>query len=186
MPSTLVLLGRFGRPHGVRGEVRLQSFTGDPLGIARYSPLSSADGARLFKLTMVKPAKDMLIARVAGVDSRKVAEALNGVELFAPREKIPAPTEDDEFLMADLVGCEAVLPDGAPFGTVIDVPNYGAGDLIDIKPAAGGPSVLVPFTKACVPTIDIAARRLVIDPPAGLLEPGEPESGRPPSGQPGS
>ncbi|MGL4440725.1 MAG: ribosome maturation factor RimM, partial [Bosea sp. (in: a-proteobacteria)] len=84
MPS-LVLLGRFGRAHGVKGEVRLQSFTADPLGIARYSPLSSADGARLFKLTMVKPAKDMLIARVAGVDGREAAEALSGIELYAPR-----------------------------------------------------------------------------------------------------
>ena len=169
MPA-FILLGRFGRPHGVRGEVRLQSFTADPLGIARYSPLSSADGARAFKLTMVRPAKDMLIARVAGVDSREAAEALNGLELFAPRDKLPAAIEDDEFLMADLVGCEAVLADGTTFGVIIDVPNYGAGDLIDIKPVKGGHSVLLPFTKLCVPVIDIAARRVVIDPPAGLLD----------------
>ena len=170
MHPTLILLGRFGRPHGVRGEVRLQSFTADPLGIARYSPLCSMDAARVFKLTMVKAAKDMLIARVAGVDSREAAEALNGLELFAPRDMLPAATEDDEFLMADLVGCEATLADGTVFGVIIDVPNYGAGDLLDIKPVKGGHSVLVPFTKVCAPVIDIAARRVVIDPPAGLLD----------------
>lgn len=170
MPSTLVLLGRFGRAHGVKGEVRLQSFTADPLAIARYSPLSTADGARVFKLTAVKPAKDMLIARVAGVDGREAAEALNGTELFAPRERLPAPTEDDEFLMADLIGCTVVLADGSAFGSIVDVPNYGAGDLIDIKPASGGASVLLPFTKAFVPVVDVAARHVVIDPPAGLFD----------------
>ncbi len=170
MASTLVLLGRFGRAHGVKGEVRLQSFTAEPLAIARYSPLRSSDGARIFKLTMVKPAKDMLIAHVAGVDSREAAEALNGLELYAPRDMLPAATEDDEFLMADLVGCEVVLVDGTVFGVIIDVPNYGAGDLLDIKPAKGGPSVLMPFTKACAPVVDIPARRVVIDPPAGLLD----------------
>jgi 16S rRNA processing protein RimM len=170
VPSTLVLLARFGRAHGVKGEVRLQSFTADPLAIARYSPLTTADGARLFKLTSVKPAKDMLIARVAGVDGREAAEALSGVELFAPRDRLPKPSEDDEFLMADLIGCEAVLADGTVFGSIIDVPNYGAGDLLDIKPAKGGTSVLLPFTKACVPVVDIAARRVVIDPPAGLFD----------------
>jgi 16S rRNA processing protein RimM len=170
MPTTLVLLGRFGRAHGVKGEVRLQSFTADPLDIARYSPLSSADGARLFKLTSVKPAQDMLIARVAGIDGREAAEALSGTELYAPRDRLPVATEEDEFLMADLIGCEAVLADGTIFGTIIDVPNYGAGDLLDIKPVKGGPSVLMPFTKACAPVIDIAARRVVIDPPAGLFD----------------
>jgi 16S rRNA processing protein RimM len=112
----------------------------------------------------------MLIARVAGVDSREAAEALNGLELFAPRDMLPPATGDDEFLMADLVGCEAVLADGTVFGSIIDVPNYGAGDLLDIKPLKGGPSVLMPFTKACAPIIDIAARRVTIIPPAGLFE----------------
>ncbi|MCX7341044.1 MAG: ribosome maturation factor RimM [Hyphomicrobiales bacterium] len=170
MPATLVLLGRFGRAHGVKGEVRLQSFTADPHAIAHYNPLTTADGARLFKLTSVKPAKDMLIARVAGVEGREAAEALNGIALFAPRERLPTPTEDDEFLMADLIGCAVVLSDGSTFGTVVDVPNYGAGDLIDIKPAKGGASVLLPFTKTFVPAVDISARHVVIDPPAGLFD----------------
>jgi 16S rRNA processing protein RimM len=169
MPGPLVLLGRFGRPHGVKGEVRLQSFTAEPLAIARYGPLSSADGMRAFNLVSVKLAKDMLIARVAGVDGREAAEALSGVELFAPRERLPAPVEEDEFLMADLVGCRAVLPDGTEMGTIIDVPNYGAGDLLDIKPLQGGASVLMPFSLAFAPVVDIAGRRVVIDPPAGLF-----------------
>lgn len=170
MPPTLILLGRFGRAHGVKGEVRLQSFTADPLAIAHYGPLTTADGARRFKLTSVKPAKDMLIARIAGVDGREAAEALSGTELFAPRDRLPATTDDDEFLMADLVGCDAVLTDGTLFGSIIDVPNYGAGDLLDIRPAKGCTSVLLPFNKACAPVVDIAARRVVIDPPAGLFD----------------
>ncbi len=170
MPSTLVLLARFGRPHGVRGEVRLQSFTADPLDIARYSPLSTADGARRFTLVSVKPAKDMLIARVAGTESREAAEALNGIELYAPREQLPAATDEDEFMMADLVGCQATLADGTVMGVIIDVPNYGAGDLLDIKPAAGGPSVLMPFTKAFAPIVDIAGGKVLINPPFGLFE----------------
>ncbi len=169
MPSSLVLLGRFGRPHGVKGEVRLQSFTADPLAITGYGPFTSADGARTFRLS-ARPAGDMLIARVDGVATREAAEALNGIELFAPRERLPSPTEEDEFLMADLVGCEAVLADGTVIGAIIDVPNYGAGDLLDIRPARGGPSILMPFTRAFAPTVEIAARRVVIDPPAGLFD----------------
>lgn len=170
MSTNLVLLGRFGRPHGVKGEVRLQSYTADPLAIASYGPLSAGDGARLFTLASVKPAKDMLIARVAGVQGREAAEALNGIELFAPRDRLPPPEDEDEFLMADLVGCRAVLGDGTEMGVVIDVPNYGAGDLLDIRPLTPGPSVLMPFTRAFAPVIDIAGGRVVIDPPAGLFD----------------
>ena len=169
MPANLVLLGRFGRPHGVKGEVRLQSFTADPLAIAGYGPLASADGLRSFSLS-ARAAGDMLIARVEGVASREAAEALNGLELFAPRERLPAPAEDDEFLMEDLVGCRAERADGTLMGTVIDVPNYGAGDLLDIKRQGGGASVLMPFTRAFAPLVDIEGGRVVIDPPAGLFD----------------
>ena len=170
MPTPLVLLGRFGRAHGVKGEVRLQSFTADPLAIAGYGPLTSEDGGQVFVLAGVRPAGDMLIARVAGVDGREAAEALNGIALHAPRERLPAPTTEDEFLMADLVGCRAVLADGTEVGEIIDVPNYGAGDLLDIRPAKGGPSVLMPFTKVFAPVVDVAGRRVEIDPPAGLFD----------------
>jgi 16S rRNA processing protein RimM len=170
MPDDLILLARFGRPHGVRGEVRLQAFTADPLTIAGYNPLLTAGGARSLRLVSVRPAGDMLIARVEGVSTREQAEALNGVALFVPRERLPAPDVEDEFLLADLVGCEVRLADGAVKGTIIDVPNYGAGDLLDIRPQTGGASVLLPFTKAFVPAVDLQARRVTIAPPEGLFE----------------
>jgi 16S rRNA processing protein RimM len=177
----LVLLGEFGRAHGLRGEVRLKSFTAEPEAIAYYGPLAATDG-RGIVLTHVRPAPggepDLLIARVEGVSSREAAEALNRVHLFVPRDKLPAP-EEDEFLLADLVGLPVERADGLPLGTVTAVPNYGGGDLLEIAPAGGGPSVLLPFTKAFVPIVDVAARRLVADPPPDLFEPARPRGGRP-------
>jgi 16S rRNA processing protein RimM len=169
MPPNHILLGRFGRAHGVKGEVRLQSFTADPLAIAGYSPLLSADGAKTYALASARAAADMLIVRVEGVTTREGADMLNGVELFAPRERLPPAEDEDEFLMADLVGCRAILPDGTVLGEIVGVANYGAGDLLDIRPTAGGPSVLMPFTRAYAPRIDIAGREVAIDPPAGLF-----------------
>jgi 16S rRNA processing protein RimM len=165
----LVLLGRFGRAHGVKGEVRLQSFTADPLAIAGYGPLTDAGGAGGYVLTSVRPAAGMLIARVDGVTTREAADALNGVELFAPRERLPKAAAEDEFMLADLIGCRAVLADGTVIGDVIDVANYGAGDLLDIRPASGAGSVLMPFTMAFAPGVDLTARTITIDPPAGLF-----------------
>ncbi len=172
MSDGLILLARFGRPHGVRGEVRLQAFTADPLAIADYNPLLTAGGAATVRILAVRPAGDMLIARVEGVATREQAESLNGVELFVPRGRLPAPDDEDEFLLADLVGASVVAVDGRPIGNIIDVANYGAGDLLDIRPVTGGPSVLLPFTKAFVPAVDLAARRVTIDPPAGLFDGG--------------
>ncbi len=161
--TDLVLLARFGRAHGVKGEVRVQSFTADPLALADYNPLMAADG-RSFSLKSVRP------QGVEGVATREGAEALNGVELFVPRGRLPPPEDEDEFLMADLVGCEARLADGTLIGRIVDVANYGAGDLLDIRPAAGGASVLMPFTRAFAPAIDLGARIVTIAPPAGLFE----------------
>jgi 16S rRNA processing protein RimM len=170
--TDLVLLARFGRAHGVKGEVRVQSFTGDPLALIDYNPLLAAGGARTVTLTALRPQGDMLVARVEGVSTREAAEALNGVELFVLRGRLPPAGDEDEFLLADLIGCEAVLADGTVIGRIIDVPNYGAGDLLDIRPVSGGPSVLMPFTRAFAPSVDPGARRVVIDPPDGLF--GEP------------
>ena len=178
----LVLLGEFGRAHGLRGEVRLKSFTADPQAIASYGPLAAADGRR-FALTHVRPAPgeqpDLLIARVEGVASREAAEALNLVRLFVARRELPAPEEEDEFLLADLVGLSVETADGLPLGTVVAVPNYGGGDLLEIAPAAGGPSALLPFTKAFVPAVDLSGRRLVADPPPDLFAPARPREQRP-------
>ncbi len=161
----LVLLGRFGAPHGVRGEIRLQSFTGDPLAIATYDGLTDKGGARAFRLHSVRPqGKDMLVAQVDGVDDRNGAEALNGVELYVPRENLPAP-EEDEFYIADLVGIRAETREGEALGVIVAVRNFGAGDILEIAPAQGPEALMLPFTKAVVPIVDLPAGRVVIAPP---------------------
>lgn len=166
----LVLLGRFGAPHGVRGEVRLQSYTSDPLAIASYGVLADRSGAKSFELLSVRPqGKDMLVAKVAGVDDRKGAEALNGVELYLPREKLPAP-EESEFYIADLIGLRTESSDGTLIGHIVAVRNFGAGDVLEVAPAAGGETLMFPFTRAVVPTVDLSVGCVVIEPPAEIEE----------------
>lgn len=164
----LVLLGVIGAAHGIKGEVRIKAFTGDPLAIAEYGPLTDDTGRR-FEIAEIRPAKEVVVARLKGITSREAAESLNGVNLFVARDKIPAPEDEDEFLQADLIGCSVVGPDGAVLGTVTTVANYGAGDLLDIL-LPDGRSVLMPFTKAFAPRIDITARRIEAVPPEGLFE----------------
>lgn len=166
--DSLVLLGIVGAPHGVRGEVRIKTFTGDPLAIAGYGVLVDETGRR-FEIADIRPAKEVVVARIKGVTSREGAEMLNGVKLFVERSRLPEAEDEDEFLQADLVGCAVVAPDGAVLGTVTAVENYGAGDLLDIG-TPDGRSVLMPFTRGYAPRIDIAARRIEADPPAGLFE----------------
>ena len=168
-----ILLGVIGAPHGIRGEVRIKAFTGDPLAIADYGPLTDRKG-RGFDISDIRPAKEVVIARIKGVTTREAAEALNGVELFVARDKLSASEDEDEFLHADLIGCSVIGPDGAVLGTVTAVENYGAGDLLDIE-TPDGRSVLMPFTKAFAPRIDTAARRIEAEPPLGLFE-AEPEN----------
>uniref|UniRef100_A0A9E7ZRF8 Ribosome maturation factor RimM n=1 Tax=Bosea sp. NBC_00436 TaxID=2969620 RepID=A0A9E7ZRF8_9HYPH len=167
--DNLILLGVVGAPHGVRGEVRIKTFTGDPLGIADYGPLTDSKG-RSFEITDIRPAKEVVVARLKDVTTREQAEALNGTELFVARDKLSADADEDEFLHADLIGCSVVGPDGVVLGTVTMVENYGAGDLLDIK-TPDGRFVLMPFTKAFAPRIDMAARRIEAEPPLGLFEP---------------
>jgi len=160
-----VLLGRFGAAHGVRGEIRLQSFTADPLAIASYGPLHDKSGQRRFALEHVRPqGKDMLVARVAGVTDRAGAEALRGVELYLPRENLPPPDED-EFYLADLIGLSAQSLEGADLGRVVAVRNFGAGDILEVAPPQGGETLLYPFTRAVAPVVDVAGGRVVIAPP---------------------
>ena len=163
-------MGIVGAPHGVRGSVRVKSFTDAPEAIANYGALEDESGGRRFTLRVVGAAKGdgMVIAELSGVADRDQAEALRGLRLYAPRAVLPA-TAEDEFYHADLVGLAAVLDDGARLGTVIAVHDFGAGDVIEIARAAGQP-VLVPFTKAAVPVVDIAGGRIVIDPPEGLFD----------------
>jgi 16S rRNA processing protein RimM len=164
--NTLVLLGRFGAPHGVRGEIRLQSFTADPPAIADYGPLNDRSGAKSFTLLSVRPqGKDMLVARVAGVNDRTGAEALTGIELYISRDRLPPPEDEDEFYLADLVGLRAETRAGEPIGAVVAVRNFGAGDILEVAPQAGGETLLFPFTKAVVPVVSVAGGRVVIEPP---------------------
>ncbi len=163
-------MARIGAAHGIKGEVRVKSFTAEPLELAAYGPLEAVDGRR-FTIEAARPAgasPDMLVVRFQGVADRNAAEALNGLELTVPRERLPEPDED-EFYHADLIGLDAVTPSGAPLGTVVAVPNYGAGDLLEIAPPRG-PSLLIPFTRAAVPEIDLSARRVTVDPPAEVGE----------------
>lgn len=163
-----VCVAEVGAPHGVRGEVRLKPFTADPMAVAAYGPLESEDGARRFRVLGIRPAGDMLIARLEGVTDRDAAAALRGQRLYVGRERLPPP-EEDEFYHADLIGLAVFDTAGRCLGKVTAVQNFGAGDLIEIAPAAGGPGVLLPFTKAAVPKVDIAGGRLVADPPEGTF-----------------
>ena len=161
--SERVCIAQIGAAHGVRGEVRLRAFTEDPLSVRRYGPLETEDGRR-FEIEAVRPAKDILVARLKGIADREAAERLTNLLLYASRDRLPKPA-DDEFYYADLIGLAATAPDGAPFGTVKAVHNFGAGDLLEIEPAAGGQTVMLPFTEAAVPVVDIAGRRVVVAPP---------------------
>jgi 16S rRNA processing protein RimM len=159
-----ICVAQIGAAHGIRGEVRLRSFTEDPMAITAYGPLESEDGARRFTIEALRPAKDHFVARLAGVADRDAAEKLVNIKLYVSRDRLP-PIEDDEtFYHADLIGLAAATPDGTPLGTVTAVLNFGAGDLIEIKPDDGGEALMVPFTETAVPKVDMKARRMVVVP----------------------
>jgi len=162
-----ICVARIGAAHGVRGEVKLWSFTQDPAAVANYGPLETKDGSRRFEIEALRPAKDHFVARIAGVANRDAAEELRNLELYIPRERLPEIEEADTFYHADLVGLEAVTKNGETIGTVSAVYNFGASDVIEIKPAAGGEPLLVPFTDATVPEINLEARHIVVVPPGG-------------------
>jgi 16S rRNA processing protein RimM len=163
--SDRVIVARIGAAHGIRGEVRVKAFTAAPTDLAAYSPLETGDG-RAFAIEFLRPvagSPDMLVARFKGVVDRDAAEALNGIELSIPRDRLPE-TDADEFYHADLIGLSAVTAAGEPVGTVIGVPNYGAGDLLEIAPPRGA-TLLVPFTRAIVPEVDVTGGRVVVELP---------------------
>ncbi len=158
-------MGVFGAPQGVRGEVRVKSLTGEASAIGAYGTLFDKGRVRAFAFETLRPLKDdMLVARVAGVSSCEAAEALKGVEIFARRDQLPPPSED-EFYYDDLVGLEAVDAEGGRIGSVVSLVNYGAGDVLEIAPAQGGETLLLPFTKRVAPRIDFDANRIVIEQP---------------------
>ncbi|MGC2777643.1 MAG: ribosome maturation factor RimM [Bradyrhizobium sp.] len=164
--SKLICVARIGAAHGVRGEVRLWTFTEDPLAVLHYGPLVTKDGSRSFDVTKARVAKDHVVATLEGVTDRTAAERLNGLELYVSRDRLPE-TDDDEYYHADLIGLAAETTAGAPLGRVLAIHNFGAGDIIEIAPPTGS-TLLLPFTNAVVPTVDIASGRVIIELPAEI------------------
>ncbi len=158
-----ICIARIGAAHGVRGAVKLWTFTEDPLAVTHYGPLTTKDGGHQFEVTQAREAKGHLVATLKGIATREEAERLNGLELYIAREKLPA-TDDDEYYHADLIGLAAVTSAGDPLGRVIAIHNFGAGDIIEIAPSRGA-TLLLPFTNAVVPTVDLAAGHVVIELP---------------------
>src|SRR5690242_8851851 len=163
MTAQTICVAKIGAAHGVHGAVRLWTFTEDPFAIKRYGPLSTKDGMRRFEIATAREAKGHLVATLKGVTTRNDAERLNGIELYVAREKLPA-TDEGEYYHADLIGLAAVTAADEPLGKVIAIHNFGAGDIIEIAPPKGA-TMLLPFTNAVVPTVDIAGGRVVIELP---------------------
>jgi 16S rRNA processing protein RimM len=161
-----ICVARIGAAHGVRGAVRLWTFTEDPLAVKRYGPLATKDGARSFEVMHAREAKGHLVATLKGIATREEAERLNGLELYIAREKLPQ-TDADEYYHADLIGLSAVNAADEPIGRVIAIHNFGAGDIIEIAPQKGA-TMLLPFTNAVVPTVDLAKGCVVIELPAEI------------------
>ncbi len=173
MPVPLrICLGVVAAPHGVRGLVRVKSFTAEPEALARYGPLEDEAGRKL-ALALVGAAKGVLLMRIEGVGDRDAAERLKGLRLYLPRAALPEP-EAEEYYHADLIGLVAALKDGTVLGRVRAVHDYGAGDSIEIARDGAAP-VLIPFTRAAVPEVAIKDGRIVVDPPEGVLAPARPD-----------
>jgi 16S rRNA processing protein RimM len=163
-----VLLGRIAGAHGVRGDLRVQSFTARPEAIASYGPLGDRTGARAFRLTLHGRVRgDQLIARIEGITDRNAAETLKGTELYVDRERLPASDDAAEFYEVDLIGLRVEDRDGTLLGEVAGVADYGAGPILVVRGDAGRERLL-PFTDAVVPVVDIAGGRLVADPPVEI------------------
>jgi 16S rRNA processing protein RimM len=156
-----VRVARIGAAHGVRGEMKLWSFTQDPTAVAEYSPLETADGTRV-EIESMRAAKDHFVVRIEGIEDRDAAAKLCNLDLYVPRDRLPPITEEDTYYHADMIGMTAVSETGITLGTVAALHNFGAGDLIEIVTAQGGEPLLLPFTTAIVTEIDVAARRLVV------------------------
>ena len=159
MPGSLVILGVIGAPHGVRGEVRVNSSTADPVAIGKYGPLTLPDG-RLLKVKSVRPASEVVLVKFEGIDDRNAAEALKFKTLAVPRDRLP-PSNDDDFYHTDLIGLRCETTEGVLIGILVAIHDFGAGDILDIKPETG-PNVTFGFTKANVPIVDLAGGKLVI------------------------
>ena len=158
-----VCVAQIGGAHGLRGEVKLKSFTADPMAVKNYGPLTTEDRSASLEIETLRAAKGHLVARFRGIDDRDAAERLANLRLFVPRERLPPPAAE-EYYHADLIGLCAVTADGTEIGTVAAVHDFGAGDILELRPQAGGTTIMVPFTAAFVPSVDIAGGRIVVVP----------------------
>ncbi len=156
-----VLIGRIGAPHGVRGEVLIESYAHDPRAIASYGPLATEDGRRRIELSIVRVGPKGLVARIAGIADRNDVEALKGVALYVERSRLAAAGED-EFYRHDLIGLRAVDPDGQTLGTIVAVDNYGAGDILELRREGARETELIPFADAFVPSVDVAGGTITV------------------------
>lgn len=163
-----ICVGAIAGAFGVRGELRLKSFTATPEDIATYGPLETEDGTRSFAVTLTGQTTNALTARLSGVQSKEEADALRGTQLYVARDRLPS-LPDDEYYHADLIGLEVFDSGGALLGRVKAVLNHGASDLLEIHGPGLKSTVLLPFTRAAVPTVDLATGRIVADPPEGLF-----------------
>lgn len=171
-PERLILLGEIGAAHGIRGEVSIRTFTEDPADIASYGPLSDKTGKRTFKIAGLRVTAKSVIARLQGVDDRTAAEKLRNIGLYVKRRQLP-DLKPGEFYYEDLAGLAAVDAQGAALGTVVAVVNYGAGDLVEISRPGERETLLVPFTRYAVPSVDLEAGHVTVVLPAFAEDDGE-------------
>ncbi|RZJ18363.1 MAG: 16S rRNA processing protein RimM [Brevundimonas sp.] len=167
--TKLILVGQVGGAFGVRGEVRITAFTAQPMALLDYGVLLRADGSVGLTLTSARPDKNGVVARTREIATKEQADAMRGLKLHIARDRLPEPDED-EFYLTDLIGLEGRDPDGVVLGTIKAVPNFGAGDMLEIAPAAGGPTWYLPFTRETVPDLHIADGWLRIVRPAEVGE----------------
>lgn len=176
----LVCLGAIAGAHGVRGDLKVKTFTSDPLDLASYGVLQDEEGSRFFEILTIKPDKIGVRIRVRDITSRDLAQSLKGTRLYVPRAHLPELDAEDDFYYSDLIDMQAVCPEGDPAGRVVGVYNFGSGDLLEIAPHdIANESFFIPFTKACVPEVNIKAGQLVIVPPT-LVETDHPEADKKP------
>jgi 16S rRNA processing protein RimM len=173
MKEGRVLLGVVAAPHGVRGLVRIRTFTEDPMAIASYGALSDETGSKRYRVEALSTVKGAVLARIEGVADRTAAEAVRGLRLYVERSALPA-TAEREWYEADLIGLPAVGRDGRDWGKVIAFHDFGAGRTMEVSGGVESrSSVMLPFTDEVVPEIDVEGGKIVVDPPAGLLTGGE-------------
>jgi 16S rRNA processing protein RimM len=167
-----ICVGAIAGSFGVTGEVRLKSFCAEPAAIADYAPLYTEDGSQEFTVNILRPINNGFAVHLSGIKTKEQADALKGISLFADRDKLPS-LPDDEYYHTDLIGLTVIDTGGKELGKVVDVLNHGSADLLEIRAADQSDTVLLPFTQAAIPTVDLTAGRIIADPPEGIFPEGD-------------